>query len=158
MEPRPRYRGGEAFVRGLVEAVPGAFEGKDLRAEYGYGLDYGSFEDNGLPSDGWLSTIALCDAVAWLGMNAIVADASTETSVLLPGGEALLRGLFDYIEQVLVEGGDDPYLHWIDSELFDGAPWTESVIELLGPHTVRALRAAQESRGRYGIRGVGRWD
>ena len=104
MEPRPRYRGGEAFVRGLVEAVPGAFEGKDLRAEYGYGLDYGSFEDNGLPSDGWLSTIALCDAVAWLGMNAIVADASTETSVVLPGGEALLRGLFDYIEQVLVEG------------------------------------------------------
>ena len=156
MSEVPRYRSGKAFVLGLAAALPEAFAGRDLEAEYGYGLQYPQPWDP--PDyDGWLGTIALDDAVAWISEYAVECDGRAETSAVRSGGEKYLRPFFDYMESVIHEGADYPAIHWIDTELFKAVPWTEAVIEYLGPQTVRRLRIAQDRYGDDGITNVGRW-
>jgi hypothetical protein len=152
----PRYRPGKAFVDGLTSALPDAFAGVDPKERYGYGLEYPQ-SWNKPDYDGWLGTIALSDAVAWLWEHAVACDARAETSSVRPGGEKHLAALFDYIEVVIAEAGDYRGIHWIDSELFDTVPWIEAVSEHLGPLTVARLREAQEIRAQYGHTNVGRW-
>jgi len=137
----PRYRPGKAFVEGLAAALPEAFAGRDLQQDYGYGLQYP--EPWHPPDyDGWLGTIALCDAVIWLGGHAVTYEAGRYV-VDGADGEKYLRAFFGYIESVVEDGADYPGIHWIDSELFDGLPWTEGVLECVGPLTLGRLRLWQ---------------
>lgn len=50
----------ERFVRGLADAVPEAFVGKDLADEY----DFADYSAEG--EQGWVATIPLADVVTWL--------------------------------------------------------------------------------------------
>ncbi len=152
----PRYRPGKTFVEGVTSALPDAFAGVDLKERYGYGLEYPQ-PWNKPDYDGWLGTIALSDTVSWLGQHAVACDPRAETTSVRPGGEKHLAALFDYIERLIAEAGDYRGIHWIDSELFDTVPWTEAVVEHLGPLTVARLREAQEIRAEYGHTNVGRW-
>lgn len=139
---------GEHFVRGLADAVPEAFAGIAVAAEY----DYAAHEQPG--EDAWARTIALADAVTWMEAEALVVDRrQASTAVRRPD---VLQRFFAYIEGVLVEHASDRDRGWIMVELFEGIPWVEDVIDFLGPHTTALLRDAQDVLARYNGR-IGRW-
>jgi hypothetical protein len=130
----------ETFIRGLADALPEAFAGRDLREEY---------FDDGV----WLRYIALPHARSWIEDNAIrVAILRQHVTVLR---EDALRRFFDYVEQV-ADGADDATQTLLMIELFEGTVWTEDVREYLGPHTQALLEEARVMLA-WCSGAVGRW-
>jgi hypothetical protein len=152
-----RVGSGEEFVRGLAEAVPEVFAGVDLADEYD--LSEWADEPAGPDDDGWAQTIALADAVQWVEGNALVVHRRRESTKRPPEGADALRRFFAYMEQVIADAPEDDR-GWIMVELFEGVPWIEDVIDVLGPKTIESLRVAQRELRRYnhwiGDWGVGR--
>lgn len=140
---------GKRFVCGLVAAVPEAF-GEDREAAY----DYTPLSAEG--DDPWARTIALDDAVVWIEDVALDVDRRAQTCAVRPDGEDALRRFFGYLEQVLETSTDEHGDVWLAVELFEGIPWTEDVIEYLGPRTRALLLHAQDAL-RMDNCWIGRW-
>jgi hypothetical protein len=141
-----RVGSGERFVRGLDEAVPEVFAGVDLAGEYD--LSEWAGEPRRPEDDGWAQTIALADAVQRIERTALKVDRRRESTARRPEGEDMLRRFCAYMEQVIAETPEDDR-GWIMVELFEGVPWIEDVIDVLGPRTVELLRVAQRELRRY---------
>ena len=141
-----RVGSGEEFVRGLAEAVPEVFAGVDLADEYD--LSEWADEPSGPDDDGWAQTIALADAVQWIEREALIVKRRRESTARRPERADVLRRFFAYIEQAIADTPDDDR-GWIMVELFEGIPWVEDVIDVLGPQTVEQLRVAQRELRRF---------
>jgi hypothetical protein len=123
----------ERFVLDLAAALPEAFAGRDVRADYYYEYD-----------DSWLTYPALGDARIWIEEHAIRIDGARRRVEVLPGGEDSLRRFFGYIEDVAADASPDERLaNLLMIELFEGVVWTGDLIEYLGPHTRALLEEAR---------------
>lgn len=143
---------GEPFVRGLAAALPEAFAGIDLVDEYDFSAEVGEDE---VDEDGWGTTLALGHAVRWIEERALAVSRRSERTAIRPEGEEPLRRFFAHMEAVIADTPEDEQ-GWIAVELFEGVPWTEDVIDVLGPHTRALLRRAQVQLAPYNG-WIGRW-
>ncbi len=117
----PRPPTGEEFVRGLVAAVPEAFDGVDVEEEYSTAEDPGRPFPPGI--DGWLKPMALTRAIGYV-------DMAVEGP--LPDELAAVKRFFAYIEAVL-EVADDATRNWMMVELFEGTDWPKETLDYAGP-------------------------
>lgn len=136
---------GEVFVRRLAKALPEAYVGVDLPDAYDFADDMTPRDRQRYPDDdGWATTIALADAMRWLETEALVVDRRRRSTTVPPGSVEALRRFFAYVEQAITDCEPDQR-GWIMVELFEHVPWTEDVVEYLGPETVGLLRQAQQA-------------
>ena len=152
-----RRMNGERFVRGLADALPEAFAGVDLVEKYDHTRWATAEELAQVPpgDDAWARTTALANAVRWIEQEALAISRAERAAVIRPDRADAIRRFFTYMETVIAGASDDDR-GWIMVELFEGIPWTEDVIEVLGPRTTELLRQAQIDLEPYSW-WIGRW-
>jgi hypothetical protein len=152
-----RRMNGERFVRRLADALPEAFASVDLVDEYDQ-AEWTTPEELARTQpheDAWARTIALADAVQWIEREALAVNRRQCVAAIRPERADELHRFFAYMEQVIAAAADAD-LGWIMVELFEGIPWSEDVIEVLGPRTRELLRRAQIELEPYN-RWIGSW-
>jgi len=137
----------ERIVRGLAAALPEAFAGRDLAADY--------YSDEGEPEQRWLPYVAVADARMWVEEHVLQIDPVACVARVRPGREDALRRYFEYFETLAPDLERDMQ-NLLEIELFEGVVWVQDVIDYVGPQTRAVMGRAQEHLA-WCNSAVGRW-